>query len=95
MDSARTRKNLTAILQGISKVGQNTIAETLDLSETKVSRFKSEEAEMVAGILDVIGLKCVPVELQCYKQESIQSILTLAKERMAQLETPEQLEWDE
>lgn len=98
MDTERTRKNVAAIFQAIAKVGQNHIAERTGYSESKVSRLKSEGASMtvedVARFLAACGLKVVPESMHCYRAESIQSLITLARERMAQIETPEQLTWE-
>ena len=99
MDAERTRKNSSAILQAISRVGQNTISARTGLSETKVSRIKSDGVHLtldeIAKFLAAADLKCVPVDMHCYKPESIQALMTLAKERMDELETPDQLVWED
>ena len=63
----------------------------LDIAKASVHATVDDIAKFLAAC----DLKCVPVEMQCYRPDSIQSILTLAKERMAQLETPDQLKWEE
>lgn len=49
-----------------------------------------------AGMLSALGLKVVPVEMKCYDEATLGSILQLAQQRMAQLQTPQQLaqDWD-
>lgn len=41
-----------------------------------------------------LGLKVVPVEMRCYDEQTIGTLITLAKQRMAQIETPQQLAQD-
>lgn len=90
----RSRKNATAILQGLATVGQVKAAELTGQSETKVSRFKTTDLDEVAAILAACGLKCVPIEMQCFAPEKVQALLTLAKDHLAAIERPEQLTWE-
>jgi len=95
MDDERARKNEMAILRGLAQAGQRRVAECMGVSETTVSRMKEAEIGRVGRLLAACGLKAVPVTMRCYRPESIQALLTLAQERLAQIETPEQLVWDE
>lgn len=78
-------------------MGQNEVARAIDVSDPTVSRMK-EQVPQFAGMLVKLGLKVVPVEMQCYDEPTISSILTLAHQRMAQLQTPQQIaleqDWD-
>jgi len=89
---ARARKNHSTILQRLSSVGQTRVAEALDVSESTVSRIKELD---LGKFLAVLGLKAVPVAMQCYEPKQIGAILELARARMAQLDKPSLLEWDE
>lgn len=91
----RARKILQVIFQRLSSTGQSTVAQQLSVSEATVSRMK-EDMPRFAGMLSALGLKVVPVEMKCYDEATLGSILQLAQQRMAQLQTPQQLaqDWD-
>ena len=89
------RKIVKEIFHRLSSVGQVAVAESLSVSEATVSRMK-EQVPQFAGMLSKLGLKVVPVEMRCYDEKTLGSILMLAQQRMAQLQTPQQLaqDWD-
>lgn len=89
------RKIVGLIFQRLSSVGQNTVADALGVSEATVSRMK-ETAPQFAGMLVFLGLKVVPAAMHCYDEKTLGSIMVLAQQRMAQLQTPQQLaqDWD-
>lgn len=91
----RSRKNHSIILQRLASLGQVTISERLGVHESSISRFKSKDSEELSRILAALDLKVVPVEMKCYPEETLAAILTMAKERMAQIENPKQLAWDD
>ena len=74
-------------------MGQNTVAEAIGTSESTISRLKGDVPQF-AAMLAKLGLKVVPVEMQCYDEKTLASILELARQRMAQLESPKQLAQD-
>lgn len=90
------RKIVALIFQRLPEVGQNEVAKALGTSDSTVSRLKGD-VPMFAGMLAKLGLKVVPAEMKCYDEKTIGSILTLAQQRMAQLQTPSQLaqDWDQ
>ena len=94
--SENARKIAQSIFQGLSRVGQNEVAKALGTSDSTVSRLK-EQVPQIAGLLAACGLKVVPVEMKCYDEKTIASILELARQRMAQLNSPQQLaqDWDQ
>jgi hypothetical protein len=79
----------------LSSVGQARAAEALQTSESTISKLKSGELEMLAKLLAAIGVKCVPEHLRCYEPKQMEAILTLAKARLAQIDSTEQLAWEE
>ena len=93
-DAERARKNLTLVLQSSASLGQKGIAEKLGTSEATISRLISGDLERVCQVLAVLGLKVVPIEMQCYPPEKIRILLSLARDHLNQLETPEQLSFD-
>lgn len=88
------RKIVKEIFQRLSSMGQVHVAEAIGASEATVSRMK-EQVPQFAGMLSKLGLKVVPVEMRCYDEKTLASILQLAQQRMAQLQTPQQLAWDD
>lgn len=90
-----TRKGLALIFQRLASVGQATLAERTGLSESTVSRWKSEQAEQCLRILSELGIKIVPAHAKCYEPKQMEAILALAKARLSQIETTEQLQWDQ
>ncbi len=89
------RKGQSLVFQRLSSVGQGRVAEALGVSEPTVSRIKNDDLPQVLLMLGTVGVKCVPEEARCYAPDTIEPLLALAKQRMAQLENISQLEWDE
>lgn len=73
----RTRKNLSSIFQGLSRVGQTSLAKALNVSEATVSRMKEEggELERAAKVLAVLGYKPVPIHWHCLSPDRIEWLL--------------------
>lgn len=92
--ASRARKNLTTILSRLQSVGQVEVAKKLNVSESLISKWKSEDAERVAEILAHLGLKIVPESLRCYEPRQLEAILALAKARLERIESPQELEWE-
>lgn len=91
----RSRKIASTILTGLHRVGQVRVAEHCECSESKISKWKSEDLENAARIIAACGMKVVPIEKRCFDQQQIAAILTLAKQHMASIESPDQLTWEE
>ncbi|MEX3614348.1 MAG: hypothetical protein VB141_11475 [Burkholderia gladioli] len=71
------------------------IADAIGVSAATVSRFCTEgDLERACKVLAEAGLKAVPVEKQCYDKEDVAVLLHLARARLRELETVEQLQWD-
>lgn len=91
----RSRKYLSLALQRIASVGQKTIADQLETSESTVSRFVSGDLERACQLLAAIGLKVVPRELRCYAEQEIEAIFTLAKASMVRMDGAKHLSFDD
>ena len=78
---ARSRKTLTLLLQAISKVGQNRIAEALGVSDATVSRMK-DDLPRFAMLLTAVGAKPVPVNSKSYSPKYIESLEFFAQRGM-------------
>lgn len=90
----RSRKGHSLALQRLASVGQAEVARQLDTSESTVSRHVSEHLERACAILAAVGLKVVPIEMQCFPPRKVAILMELARDHLNQLETPEQLQWD-
>lgn len=82
-------------MQALSRVGSEPASREIGVSEATVSRLKNEHLPHFSKLIAALGLKVVPIEMQCYRPAAIAAMVTLAKERMAQIESPSQLEWEE
>lgn len=94
---ARARKIQSTILQGVSRTGQTPLSKAMQVSEATISRLVSEHLEKFCEVLSIIGLKVVPVEMQCYDKKTIDSLTYFAELGMAAVkESPtETLSWDD
>ena len=91
----RVRRYQTLFLERLMSVGQQSVAKAIGVSEPTVTRLKADHLEHFCAVCAAIGVKLVPQEMACYRKESIASILQLAKERLEQIEGPEELEFPE
>lgn len=91
----RSRKSHSAVLQRMQQPGtQAAIAVAMGVSESTISRFKSADIEQLCLLLSHLGLKVVPVEMQCFPADKVQALLTLARDHLAAIERPDQLVWE-
>ncbi len=58
-----------------------------------MSRLLSEHLDRFSAVLAHAGLKVVPAEMQCFAPDKVQALLTLARDRLAAIERPDQLTW--
>jgi hypothetical protein len=91
----RTRKNLSALLTGLSRVGQVNVARALGCSEEKVSKMKDGELEMFAKLLAACELKIVPNNYRCAKPEIIDAALVFARAALEQTSRDQTLVWED
>ncbi len=91
----RTRKNEAMILQGLASAGQRAVAGHLAVSESTVSRMKSEgELRQMAAFLAACGMKVVPQHYRCAKPEIIEAAMVFARAAMNQHDSST-LIWDD
>jgi hypothetical protein len=91
----RARKNLSALLTGLSRMGQVNVARELGCSEAKVSKMKDGELEMFAKLLAACELKVVPTAYRCAKPEIIDAALVFARAALEQTARCQSLVWDD
>lgn len=88
-----SRKIVQAVLQRLAETSAASVAEAVGVSESTVSRFKSEHLQQVAAILSEVGLKVVPVEYQCFEPTYISALQRLAAEQLNAQKAAPRLEW--
>ena len=93
--AAQARKIEREILKRLASVGQARIAEQLGVNESTVSRWKDGDIARWAKFLTLLGLKATPIEYRCYDERTLSAMLTLARQRMAQLESVESLQFED
>lgn len=91
---ARARKNYSLIVQRLASVGNAPVALAVGCDESTISRMKPEKFREFSEILAVLDLKIVPMDMKCFNEREMEAILTLAKSKMRELESVEQLEWN-
>lgn len=93
-DAEIARKINSEFFQRLSEEGQKPVAEVIGVSEATISRVKQHSEDTIKA-LRVLGYKVVSREYKCYRPEVIQPYIDLAKQHMAQIESADQLEWEE
>lgn len=88
-----SRKTVQVVLQGLAGASASAVAEAVAVSESTISRFKSEHLPTVAAILAELELKVVPTQYRCYEPSYIEALERLAREQLNAAKVPPQLEW--
>ncbi len=90
----RARKYHSLVLQRLAG-SQTSVAASLGVADSTISRLIASSAEMFCNVLARIGLKVVPVEMRCYPEDQMEAILTLARERLRQIHNASEMAMDE
>lgn len=84
------------VLQRLQEPGRAVaIAAAMGVSESTVSRLKNEHLESLCELLAHAGMKIVPVEVKCFPAEKIDALLTLAKAHLAEVESADDIVWED
>ena len=90
------RKNEALILKALASFGQARLAELMGVSESLISRQKSEgHLAKTAEMLAHLGLKVVPERMQCFDPEYVEHLRALAQLGLRQPSADQVLEWEE
>lgn len=79
---AIARKSLTALLQGVERVGQKALAEGCGVDDSTITRDKAIW-DRVAKSAAIAGIKFVPSELKCYSPDYVEHLRYFARRGMA------------
>jgi hypothetical protein len=74
----RARKNEQIVLQALATTGQGELAKAMAVHESTVSRMKDGGITQFAAALAHLGLKVVPVGVECFDPEYVAALRTLA-----------------
>lgn len=92
----RARKNEAAILKALASFGQARLADLMGVSESLISRQKSDgHLAKTAEMLAHLGLKVVPERMQCFDPEYVEHLRALAQLGLRQPSADQVLEWEE
>lgn len=92
----RSRKAYSAVLQSLQDPGtQRSVALALGVSESTVSRIKTEKLEDAVTLLYQLGFKVVSQAKTCVDSQVYQAVCTLAGAAMSCPDTARKLTWDE
>ena len=81
----RARKAHVTILRALQEPGrQVALATAMGISESTVSRFKTDQLEQLCTLLSHLGLKVVPSEYQCVDQKTFAAFQILWERAMSQ-----------
>ena len=94
--SDRSRKNESAILRALASVGQANLATGMEVSESLISRLKSNgDLGKTAKMLALLGLKVVPTSMVCFDPQYVEHLRALAKIGLNAPASEQVLDWDE
>lgn len=83
LPSDRARKALTMVLQRLGETGTAvSVAAAMGVSESTVSRIKTERMEEVLQLIAHLGLKVVPADFKCVDRESYDFLVRSHKKVM-------------
>jgi hypothetical protein len=92
----RARKMQSAILRKLQESGsQVALATAMGVSETTISRFKSEHLEQFCLILAHLGMKSVDASKVCVDREAYESMTYIASKAMADKDISKKLIWED
>jgi hypothetical protein len=91
----KSRKYLSLTLQQLASVGGRAAAAAIGVHESTVSRMKDGELERYCRLVEALGLKIVSQEMKCYRPADIDPYIQLAKRHMEQVNSAEQLVWED
>jgi len=95
----RARRIERTLLQRMQSVGQVAVAHAMGVDESTVSRLRAPDTKInlpaLAAMLDCLGLKAVPVEMQCYRPEDIEPYIHLARRHLEHVQSARDLIYED
>lgn len=78
----KARETLGVIFQALSAKGQGAIAQAMGISDSSMSRWKSEEIPVMAKLMGALDLKVVPESWVIIDAEYLRALRTLARREL-------------
>ena len=83
--SERARKSHVTVLRALQEPGrQVALATAMGVSESTVSRIKTEQLEQFCNLVAHLGLKLVPAEYRCVDEKTFGAFQILWEKAMSQ-----------
>lgn len=93
---ARARRIAATICKALGQPGKGVaVAAATGVSDSTISRLKTDHLDTFSKVLAHLGLKVVPIEMKCYEPDQIAAVFTMAKAYMKTIDTPEKLQFDD
>ncbi len=73
------RESLSAILQALSEKGQGAVAQVMGVSDSSMSRWKSDEIPVMARLLAALDLNVYPKSFVVVDPEYLHALRVLAR----------------
>jgi DNA-binding XRE family transcriptional regulator len=90
----RARKAYSAVLQRLQAPGiQSNLAIALGVSESTVSRIKTDKLEDAIALITQLGFKVVPENQVCVDRAMYEALTTIASKAMADDSVARRLMW--
>ena len=72
------------ILQSIEATGQSVVANCVGVDASTITRWKEGKGriESICDLMAVLGLKVVPMDMQCYNPAKVEILWALAKDNL-------------
>ncbi|MBO3274148.1 CII family transcriptional regulator [Pseudomonas schmalbachii] len=97
--TARANRNNALIMRRLASVGNAPVALAVGCDESTISRMKCEKFLEFARILAVLDLKVVPIDMRCFNERDIETILHQARRWMEHVQhidqLSDQLDWSD
>lgn len=89
----KARKAHSVVLRSLHEgAKQGAIAVAMGVSDSTVSRIKTEKLEDALTLIYLAGFKVVPQDVKCYPADYVTALHTMARMHMAAARS---LEWDD
>lgn len=82
--AAWSRNMQSQILQGIDRETQGVVADCMNVDTSTITRWKEKDGRIasVCDLMAVLGLKVVPMDMQCYNPAKVEILWALAKDNL-------------
>ena len=94
MTTSRAQRYESLVRKSLAEKGLDPVAAHVGCEKTTISRMQNEHLGKFCRMLESLDLKVVPTKFKCYPADEVNYMFALAKKYIAQMETPEELDFD-